>query len=194
MCTCETSVSSDHWRITFETGQVRGARKETESPPDYSRANWQLYRAEIQRGYKIAQNINSTDEHNATVMAFSEVNSAAAKMAMPQATVRNTVAQPVTADLINKVKYKNKLRKKYQASCDPDIKAKYTGIKEVRKEMLKLKIQKWKNKVSKECGCGEQTFKLCRRLTKTKKTLSWIERPGGDQIHNCLLKNLLEKT
>lgn len=101
-------------------------------------------------------------------------------MAVPRVSIRDTAAQPVTPELINKIKIKNRLRKQHQRNRDPVIKRQINSLtKEIRSEMLDLRIKRWNNTVQKECGGGGNPFKLCRRLIKTRVLANAFERYHG---------------
>jgi hypothetical protein len=135
-----SALSSDHLPVLIDT-TCRSSFVNPPDSPDFKRTEWPRFQACLDN--VIPFNTQTTDEAgiDTCVESLTSAISGALEVATPKSRPRADPRHPIPARIQDEIRLKNRLRRQWQLTRDPTLKAEVNRLQ----RSVTLQLQKWRN-------------------------------------------------
>lgn len=147
---------------------------------NYEQANWDKFKSIINSKLTLKSNLHNTHDIDTTVKNCTKIIHKALNKSVPTIVCNKNKAKVLPTKIINLIKSRNRLRKKFQKTRNPQHKTlcnKLTHV--IREEMIAHKNKTWQQKLENIKPSSNSIWQLTKSLTRTNSKIQTLHSATG---------------
>lgn len=187
-----STLSSDHDPVIFYSEEI--AREDTtKTVYDYTTTNRKKFRSILDSLIQMNDNINSPEEIDSELQKFTKSIIKAREKTTKHRKI-TPYYEKIPDNLLCLIKYRNKIRKRWQSSRNiTDRSLKYPD-NEIKKQFTEYKNKRWNEKLSKFNTSDNSFLQTAKSFNKNKNQIPNIELDNINYITDQQKANILSET